>query len=262
MTYANVASSIALFLALTTGAAYAANEWTGANIQDGSLTYADLALNTVGGGRILDESLAQADLGVSSVGTSEIANNSVRTADIDESTLTQVPSSYHATYSDFSYDIPSNTVGPGELSPNPKWNYVGDAGQPGFLNGWSNYDAAANHQQAGYQHAGYFRDNLGVIHLGGLVKGGAAGAIFHLPQFYCPWFFHAYPAIAGDGFARITVTWMDPGCDVILQFGSNAWVSLDGISWRDGYEENTASPEALRQEMARRRALGAAPALP
>ena len=38
LSYANVASSLALFLALSTGTAYAANEWTGANIVDQSLT--------------------------------------------------------------------------------------------------------------------------------------------------------------------------------------------------------------------------------
>jgi hypothetical protein len=42
LSYANVVASLALFLALSTGTAYAVNEWTGANIVDNSLTGADI----------------------------------------------------------------------------------------------------------------------------------------------------------------------------------------------------------------------------
>ena len=42
LTYANVTSTLALVVALTAGTAYAANEWTGANIVNESLTGADV----------------------------------------------------------------------------------------------------------------------------------------------------------------------------------------------------------------------------
>jgi hypothetical protein len=42
LTFANVASATALFLALSTGGVYAANEWTGANIKNETLTGADV----------------------------------------------------------------------------------------------------------------------------------------------------------------------------------------------------------------------------
>jgi hypothetical protein len=42
VTYANVTATLALFLALSTGGAYAFNEWTGANVVDESLTGADV----------------------------------------------------------------------------------------------------------------------------------------------------------------------------------------------------------------------------
>jgi hypothetical protein len=42
VTYANVAATLALFMALSTGGAYAANEWTGANIQNETLTGEDV----------------------------------------------------------------------------------------------------------------------------------------------------------------------------------------------------------------------------
>jgi hypothetical protein len=102
LSYANVASTLALFLALGTGTAYAANEWTGENIVDQSLTAADLQIGTIGTLRVQDNSLQAIDLAPDSatsseiasaavggseiaagaVGTSEIANNTVSSADL------------------------------------------------------------------------------------------------------------------------------------------------------------------------------------
>jgi hypothetical protein len=82
LTYANIMSTLALFFALTTGTVYAANEWTGANIVDGSLTAADLAVGTIGTLRVQDNSLQAADLAPDSVGSSEIANGAVGTSEL------------------------------------------------------------------------------------------------------------------------------------------------------------------------------------
>lgn len=261
-TFANVCSILALMIAVSGGTAYAVNEWTGENIVDGSLTAADLAAKSV----------RRSELAANAVDSAKIADDQVTGADVQESTLAQVPSadwannSNYAYNAGFAYSVAADSVGPYQLIANPPWRYIGDAGQPPFLNSWSNYDTHTSHVDATWQQAGFYRDNLGVIHLGGLVKGGAVpGAVFHLPQYYCPWFYHAYPVLANNGLARVTVTWMTPGCDVIVEFGSNAWVSLDGISWRDGYEEDTLTGKPLEKEMARRRALtdsGASPALP
>ena len=54
LTFGRVVGGTAVVLLVTAGTAYAANEWTGANIVDGSLTGADLADNTVGGRRHLE----------------------------------------------------------------------------------------------------------------------------------------------------------------------------------------------------------------
>ena len=77
LSYANVTSTLALLVALGTGSAYAANEWTGENIVNGSLTAVDLAVGTIGTGRIQDESLQAIDLKADSVGNSEIASGAV-----------------------------------------------------------------------------------------------------------------------------------------------------------------------------------------
>lgn len=48
LSYANVTATLALFAALSTGTVYAANEWTGANIVNNSLTGADVRESTLG----------------------------------------------------------------------------------------------------------------------------------------------------------------------------------------------------------------------
>jgi hypothetical protein len=82
LSYANVASTLALFLALGTGTAYAANEWTGENIVDQSLTAADIQIGTIGTLRVQDNSLQAIDLAPDSVGASEIATNAVGGSEI------------------------------------------------------------------------------------------------------------------------------------------------------------------------------------
>ena len=77
ITYANVASTLALLVALGTGTAYAADEWTGENIVDQSLTAADLAVGTIGTLRVQDESLQAVDLKADSVGMAEIQTDAV-----------------------------------------------------------------------------------------------------------------------------------------------------------------------------------------
>jgi hypothetical protein len=91
LTFANVVSCLALFVALSTGGAYAAATLTGADIVDGSLTGVDIqdesvkrediAKNAIGTGKVIDGDLTGADVG----------DNSLTGADVDESTLGTVP---------------------------------------------------------------------------------------------------------------------------------------------------------------------------
>jgi hypothetical protein len=125
LTYANVASSFALFIALTTGTVYAANEWTGANIVDGSLTAADLQIGTIGTGRIQDNSLGAVDLAPDSVTSSELADNSVDSAAVANESLTAadlgVDSVQATEIADNSIDggeIIDNSLGSVDLAPN------------------------------------------------------------------------------------------------------------------------------------------------
>ena len=112
ITYANVVASIALFVSLSTGAVYAANEWTGANIVDGSLSGSDLAMNTVGGPRIKDDTVTADDLAANSVGSSEIVDGNVTSADLGFSSVT---SSQIATDAVNASEIADNSIDSGEI---------------------------------------------------------------------------------------------------------------------------------------------------
>ena len=82
VTYANVTATLALTVALGTGGAYAANEWTGVNIVDGSLTGADVQDASIGGGKLVPNAINASRLAASSVETSEIADGNVFNADL------------------------------------------------------------------------------------------------------------------------------------------------------------------------------------
>jgi hypothetical protein len=115
LTYANVASTLALFFALSTGVAYAANEWTGENIVDGSLTGADLAPHTIGDGKIKADSLTAGALADGSVGSGEIADGSVTSADLGFSSVT---SAQIATDAVGASEISNNSIDSGEIVDN------------------------------------------------------------------------------------------------------------------------------------------------
>ena len=77
--------ALALFLVLTAGTAWAANEWTGANIVDGSLTTADFKDNDVRSADVRNDNLSNGglqaeDLRSNSVGSSELLDEVVPVA--------------------------------------------------------------------------------------------------------------------------------------------------------------------------------------
>ena len=117
-----------------------------------------------------------------------------------------------------------------------RWRYVGDPGEPAFLNGWSNFDSATtNHLAAQYQHAAFRLDANGFVHIRGFVKGGTAqNPIFLLPRPYCPYFYKIFPAgAAGNTVIHVTVSRREGSgpCAVYSNFGTNVWVSLEGVSY-------------------------------
>lgn len=98
---------------------------------------------------------------------------------------------------------------------------------PTLLNGWVNYSATP-----GYEHAGYYKDSAGIVHLKGLVKSGTVGsgyAIFILPAGYRPAEQHIFATISNSAIARCDVS--NDGW-VRTPIGSNLWFSLSGLSFK------------------------------
>jgi hypothetical protein len=111
--------------------------------------------------------------------------------------------------------------------PAPTAHYVGGAGEPAFMNSWTNYGGS-------FAPAQFFKDVNGTVHLGGLIKSGANGTrAFVLPAGYAPSASRLFPTLANNLLGRIEV---QSNGYVIIQVlaGSNAFVSLDGISFPAG----------------------------
>lgn len=94
---------------------------------------------------------------------------------------------------------------------------------PTFQNSWVNFDG-------GYQVAGFYKDPFGVVHLRGLVKNGTVGQpIFTLPEGYRPAARLLFAAASNDAFGRVDIL---ANGHVNAEIGNNAYVSLNGISFR------------------------------
>src|SRR3954453_5848594 len=61
------------------------------NIIDGSISSADIKLNSLAGSRIADGSVTGADVGDGRLSGADLADNTLTASQIDESTLGQVP---------------------------------------------------------------------------------------------------------------------------------------------------------------------------
>jgi hypothetical protein len=114
LTYANVMSTLAVFLALGGVSAYAANEWTGDNIVDGSLTGADIFNNTVSGADITNGSLTGADVFDNTIGGADITNGSLTGADVADTSSLE-PGDIHEEALLFNNTLNSNDIGPGAV---------------------------------------------------------------------------------------------------------------------------------------------------
>jgi hypothetical protein len=86
----DVMAAVACFVALAGGTAYAANEWTGANIVDGSLTGADVKNGTLTTSDIRNSSLENSDFLTGSVDSRAVTDGSLTSNDIGSFSLTSL----------------------------------------------------------------------------------------------------------------------------------------------------------------------------
>lgn len=99
LTYANVASSIALFMAVATGGAYAVNTIGSADVIDesllsqdiknGQIMLADLATDSVSSGRIVNGTITDKDLAADSVTAAAIKAGNVGTSELAGGAITK-----------------------------------------------------------------------------------------------------------------------------------------------------------------------------
>jgi hypothetical protein len=106
LTYANVVATLALFLALTGGAVYAANKIGSKDIERGAVKAKHVKKDAIRAKHLKADSVAAAELAAdavgpdevaaSAIGSSEIADGAVGGAEVDEAGLGQVPSAADA----------------------------------------------------------------------------------------------------------------------------------------------------------------------
>jgi hypothetical protein len=213
--------------------------------------------NTINSRNIVDASLAANDikgaavtnskLGPNAVASGKVLDNTLTGADIDESTFGTVPTASTAfnvpDSSIYGAKVVDNSLTGADTAPIEHWHYIGNPGEPTFENGWVNYDPATTHSTAQFQHVAYAKDNDDIVHLEGLLKGGAMNAtMFTLPAAYCPWYYQVFPVLSNNALGRVTITWVSgSGCLVYADFGSNQWVSLDGITLKPYQQDQVES---------------------
>jgi hypothetical protein len=104
---------------------------------------------------------------------------------------------------------------------------VGAPGEPAFGTGWKN-------ASGGYQVAGFYKDDEGVVHLRGVVDLGSGTTIFTLPAGFRPAATESFTALLGD--TNIASVFVVASGDVDLEFlsGPGTTLSLSQISFRAG----------------------------
>jgi hypothetical protein len=90
LTYANVMSTIAVFVAVSTGGAYAANTIFSTDIVDGEVKTPDLANGAVATNKLAGGAVTTDRVKDNNLGGRDVLDNSLKGADIDESTLTAI----------------------------------------------------------------------------------------------------------------------------------------------------------------------------
>lgn len=113
--YSNVVASLALFVALGTGSAYAITTLTGANIKDGTLTGRDIKNGYLTGADLAPESVTGNHLLNGTVRRQDIANASINSMKIEQQSITgdDIQSGAVSTQ-----ELAPNAVGPLNIAPN------------------------------------------------------------------------------------------------------------------------------------------------
>jgi hypothetical protein len=213
LSYSNVMSTLCFFLLLSGGMAYAAGQ-----LGKNTVGPKQLKKNAVTAAKIKKQAVTTAKLKNQAVTAAKVKNGTLTGTQINVSTLGTVPSAQQA-----------NTLAAPE-----GWHEVGAPGQPGYENNWKQANPAA-------YNAAFFKDHEGIVHLRGIINGGTASTIFHLPPGYRPAAgkISAFLALCtggscpagGVGVLGVFGT-IGAGLDGAVSGSSGGTMALEGISFR------------------------------
>lgn len=227
LTYANVMSSIAVFVVLGGGAIAATqlpkNSVGSKQLKKNAVKASKIANNAVNGAKIADGSVTGAELaagavtadklGTAAVATDKIADNAATGAKVDEATLSEVPSAKNASFlggsaaSEYAKSqLPTPTIAT-------------------LIGTWKT--------ESGRAPASFYKDPFGIVHLEGVVEGGGTfSQIFELPAGYRPGQ-SANFLVYGNASSAAGLFVGENG-EVTLLNGDDAFISLYGVTFRAG----------------------------
>jgi hypothetical protein len=213
LTYANVVSTLCLFLLLAGGTAFAATH---------------LAKNSVG----------SRQLKKNSVTASKIKNGAITGAKVQASTLGVVPAAASAgsaataaTAATAKTAGDSNALGGAPASAYAKTqleatHFVGEAGQPGF-------ESTCKNVGSEFEGAGFYKDSFGIVHLVGDITGCPSGffvRLFTLPPGFRPSGRLLYTVGAGE--TKVGELRIEPNGQI--EVFSSTEPNLNGYTFRAG----------------------------
>lgn len=199
-------------------------KWTGTSwacAEDRDTTYTASAPLAINGGSSPNLTIAQSGATASGYLSSTDWNRFAQKVDGNDARLSDARTPRGDAGGDLAGTYPNPSLRAAEA-----WTTVGASGAPAFLSGWRNYGE-------NYNTAGFYKDRAGSVHLKGLVAGGSVGAaVFVLPLGYRPVGQEVHAVMTAPNAAgRVDVR---PNGEVFPVAGSNAWLSLDGITFRAG----------------------------
>jgi hypothetical protein len=162
LNYANVVATLALFIAVGCGSAFAASQ-----LGKKTVGTKQLKKNAVTPAKIRRNAVTTAKVKKQAITAAKVENGTLTGAQINASTLGTVPTAQQA-----------NTLAAPE-----SWHEVGAPGEPSFQNGWENFNIKISTQP---ETVAFYKDHEGVVHLKGLAQSGSEEAIFQLPVGYRP----------------------------------------------------------------------------
>jgi hypothetical protein len=154
MSYANVMSTLAVFLVVSGGTAVAAATITGADIVDDSVTGADIKTSSLSGGDVSDGTIASIDVSNQSLATEDVRDASLGGIDITNGSVTGA-------------DLAAGTVTKRELKAVEAWRTVGAPGEIGFHAGECMEDVVCEWRSFSSDPVAFYKDPYGVVRMQG-----------------------------------------------------------------------------------------------